>query len=430
MFGTSDLLNLDTPKERALAKAIIGLLVTVFVSSLAYMADTTLTFEDMEDKLDDVVDARYLGPSNKVLHTVIDRFKGAQEIHNTFIFFGVPPRSLVATSYSKTERKDLGSGIKQFLSHGGTWKEIVSQDVVNSRELHWLQFINELKNEGESAAVERYYIRRLKEVYPVINFMILRYGDREKEVVFGWGHHPEDSEGGVFLSRNAQLVATFEAYWDILHDDSIPFDPEVPSIRPIAGADIAGLWFRVAYYLDKQNSKHPADVALVRITVDDNRRITIEGRRFDAKKGTQLNVFHSKSANLTESTLWFVSRYGFEDKLHSAGMYHFIRSAESAMPERLQGDVIVRNAPSAEIEDREAQTKTNGRDENLIVFGTRVYRTADGTLALAAFRNSDLKPFADFPEDSERENELINSWHKHWNACEGDRWVKHQFNEA
>jgi len=74
---------------------------------------------------------------------------------------------------------------------------------------------------------------------------LLRYENDDEEAIFGWGHHSEDPGGRVFMTKSPRLIAVFDFFWRMLEKDSMSFMPD--ERRPIAPADITGLWFSTAY---------------------------------------------------------------------------------------------------------------------------------------------------------------------------------------
>jgi len=257
--------------------------------------------------LDNVVECRYLGRGPEVLKQVLDRLEKAEAVCNTFVFFGVPEREFSSVGYSPDLINQVRDEIKGFIKKRRSWIDIVSPEVVNSPTLNWSKFLPELEQEAEKLtaakkefeaenlrkALEGYRIRRLKSMYPIINFMILRYGDDQEEVIFGWGHHSEDKTNRVFLSGRRQVVETFKSYWNVLEKDSDEFKPHE---KPITAPDIAGWWFRVSYCVHndcKARDGVPStagnlhDVALVRVAL--------------IETGTSSSVVKSLSSKTLES---------------------------------------------------------------------------------------------------------------------------------
>lgn len=139
----------------------------------------------LESSLDRVTDCRYLGVGGAALGSILERARKAQEVRNTLVLFGLPEHDVAAACYSKEQIAHIHACIADVLSKGGgSWTDIVSQEVVNSSTLNWLEgLIEKLKakfgvdeaSAKRAVALDRYTIRRLKESYPIINFMILRY---------------------------------------------------------------------------------------------------------------------------------------------------------------------------------------------------------------------------------------------------------------
>ena len=354
------------------------------------------TLKDAVDRFDSAVDCRYIGLGSKTLNQVLERLESAQTVRNTFVLFGIAEKD----AYPNEQFKQVGKIIKPFLKRGGNWTDIISQDVVNSPTKKWLEFLDELIEESEKgnekdlakAAIERYKVRHLKGIYPLINFIILQYSDGSEEVIFGWGHHSEEPSGRVFLSRNKRLIATFDQYWKILEKDSTLVDWQK---RPITPTEITGLWFRVSYYLTRdwkaragvpfpEANGDPNDMALVKISIKENRNLVVEGRRFrffegippekteekepeaqPRKAGTQgkcikrINSFDSKAVDLEESRLWFSTTSGHDEKLHIAGWYRFVIDPKKDDPK----DVRIEQFYGEFVEYKELEKSTTKEPE-------------------------------------------------------------------
>jgi hypothetical protein len=298
----------------------------------------------LESNFDNVIDCRYLGVGGAALASVLERARKAQEVRNTLVLFGLPEHDVAVACYAKDQINNIHDCVGEVLLRGGgSWSDIVSQEVVNSSTLNWLKGLIEklnirsglahhASNAGTTSALDRYRIRRLKESYPIINFMILRYENDDEELIFGWGHHSEDPGGRVFMTRNTRLIATFDSFWHMLEKDSIPFKPDIR--RPIASADITGLWYRVAYDADpnwEPSAGMPpkpssVNVALVSIGIA-NRNIAVKG--VIVEQGGIQRTFESVAADLEGSQLWFATERSVT--LVVAGWYRFIHTITSAV---------------------------------------------------------------------------------------------------
>lgn len=364
--------------QRFLLPVLVSLAISIFFSVVGFFVDIhsrldtyglqlAKTAEDLSEKisnLDDVVDARYLGLGPHSLTLILERLKHAQSVRNTLVLFDVPTRERTFASYNQDQIVQVKSSIRALLERGGDWTDLVSHDVVSSA-LDWLSFYRDLQEEiseatekinrssslniSESeldqtkaqrsklqAAVDHYMIQRLNASYPVVNLMLLQYGDGDKEVIFGQGHHSQDPSGRVFVSRNEKLLETFERYWSVLASDSTCFDPN--HVKPVSIDDIDGIWFRVTIRCESQllavdglpEGKYPVcDLGLVKISTSSNRKIAIEGRRFSTKY-KRIKGFSSVAASLEDARLWFATANRHRGQLHGAGWYRFIRPANFA----------------------------------------------------------------------------------------------------
>jgi hypothetical protein len=404
----------------------VFLIAVVFMWEIHYHLDS---FGDrvtgLEENLDRKIDGRYLGTGSAALTSILDRAKEAQEVRNTLVLFGVPEHDVAAACYTTDQTREIHKCIKEVLLQGGSWTDIVSQEVVNSSSLNWLGFITELRTghkDKAEASLERYKIRRLKELYPVINFMLLRYENDDEEAIFGWGHHSEDPGGRVFMTKSPRLIAVFDFFWRMLEKDSMSFMPD--ERRPIAPADITGLWFSTAY-APVQNWDDPSggipsgaeflNAALVSIGISDNRNITLKGIIVEPD-GNQRQI-DSVSADLEDCQLWFSTRSS--GTLFNAGWYRFIsppapdaQNPQTFAIQEFYGHFL---DPEKAAAAADCKGEQHYKIRNLMIFGKRITQHWPPGTGLR-------RDPGDLPEDPKVRAELIGHCKEWWDKNARARW--------
>lgn len=473
--NTEELARAASDATRALFFMGLGLFGTVLFFFLSFTWDlylwlnkTSDSLGDAVDHFDNVVDCRYLGLGSQTLNQVLERLKTAQTVKNTFVLFGVAEKD----AYVKDQFHELHKKINSFLKAGGSWTDIVSQDVVNSQTMSWLKFLSELHEEAKKVgnagekinaqqaqeAIERYRMSHLKGIYPLINFMILRSGDDIEEVIFGWGHHSEDPTGRVFLSRNKRLIATFDQYWKILEKDSVLVELQS---RPITPAEITGLWFRVSYLVDHdwkaragippEAKDDPHDIALVKISIQENRNLVIEGRRFklvkdeavagrdksttQKKRITRIEGFKSNAADLELDRIWFATTSASDEKLHIAGWYRFIKDHQEEF-----GDIRIQTfrGEFAEYTPAGAPSSFTYKVGRLLLYGQKVPKSwlKNYSSDLQSEHPKELKTnnlkaegfLDDFPNADKDKIDLIEAGLRWWNKEGKKNWQYGEIN--
>jgi hypothetical protein len=438
------------PVKAAIAR-IDSLEKAMTATGKALFMRTKRQSRNVEHHLDNVVECRYLGRGPEVLKQVLDRLEKAEAVCNTFVFFGVPEREFSSVGYSPDLINEVRDEIKGFIKKKRSWIDIVSPEVVNSPTLNWSKFLPELEKEAEELmeakkkleaetlrkALEGYRVRRLKGMYPVINFMILRYGDDQEEVIFGWGHHSEDKTNRVFLSGRRQVVETFKSYWNVLEKDSDEFKPHE---KPITAPDITGWWFRVSYCVhndckardgipETANGLH--DVALVKIALVENRNIVVSGEKFSIKDSTIIRSsrFRSRAVDLADYRLWFATTSDKKDRLSVAGWYRFVHAEQKNyevinIPE-FYGEFLDFSERHADIPDSESFKRLQvGR---LLLFGKRIPSEWIRADANGSDQNEDPVHgregyLREIPNAPEKQVQIVRRGLEWWESCGKARW--------
>jgi hypothetical protein len=426
---------------------ILSFLFTIHIKLETYADHLKRTL----DQLDKVVDCRYLGLGTQSIGPIEERIKNAQSVRNTLIFFDLSEAQVVNACYSKAQIEKLQTSISQFLDKGGSWTDVVSQDVVNSEHLNWLTFLAR-QTKGDcsqqtdaistatkvptepnhnhprsNAPKDHYSIRCLNESYPVLNFMILQYGDGDEEVIFGQGHHSEDPSGRVYLSRNSKLIETFDKYWKVLLNDSVPFEPG--RTKPVSPTDITGMWIRASVNLKggdwavnglPSKEVEAVDFAFVKISVSESRKIIVEGRRYCPQSPfNRTRGFRSIATDLADSRLWFATDSSMESKLHRAGWYKFIRPPDFVSKAKkireFYGEFLKLDEDNNSLSASESGSRSP--TDKLMVIGARLdEETFDEQSLRRAFPAGVPKAiwadFVDNPDTQWALNQLVSEW---WN---------------
>lgn len=387
---------------------------------------TTSSAEEVRSKLrgfehaiDSIADARYLGTGRAALDTILDKTKSAQEVRNTLVLFGVPELDMPAVLYTKENIGKIHDCIEQVLSKGGSWTDIVSQEVVNSSSLNWFGFIEQVRakavasKQDPTGPLSRHRLRRLKESYPIINFMILGHEDNKEEVIFGWGHHSQDPGGRLFMTQNTHLVNLFDRFWNMLDKDSVPFRPDTQ--WSIAAADVVGLWFTVAHLASsgwvpgtgKPPDGEPVNTALVNIDISDHRSIIAKGIIFEGDKRRSIE---SVAADLTQDRLWFLTRNS--ETGFNAGYYRFVHPMKSAAAIDESQSAIIHEFYGEFSDPTREESTTSGK---LVLCGHRI------TKEWTRIGNSN-DAVRNLPDDPQGQQEIIRKGLEWWRQEGRKRW--------
>jgi hypothetical protein len=266
-------------------------------------------------------------------------------------------------------------------------------------------------------ATGRYRTSRLREFYPIINFMLLKYSDKTREVMFGWGHHPEELGGAVFMSRNKELVEVFDRFWRTLERDSLPYNGSKDD--DIVAADIAGLWYSAAYSKDGRvpqmgipSGAVRVNDALIGVTIDRNRNIVINGSVHEAGKNDR--DLKSVAADLTGNMLWYAEN-GSHDAVFNAGWCRFLRSAGQ---QSRRGVARVEHYYGTIAEPTNAEEP--GHPEHFVIrelmlFGERVTKTWPPEAGLT-------EDPRDLPLDTAERQNIVELCRATWDPVRDKRW--------
>jgi hypothetical protein len=150
------------------------------------------------------------------LNYLMARVPSADNLINTAFRYNKSKSSAFKVNGSDLQNKWLKCK-KQFVSDGKTFREIFSIHFDSSDDQ--VLFANQMVRSGRN-----YEFARLDEfIYRPLQFIILDYGNQDKEVMFGW-HYPAQNSGPTFLSRHSGLISFFEAYfaqlWELAREEN------------------------------------------------------------------------------------------------------------------------------------------------------------------------------------------------------------------
>ena len=169
-----------------------------------------------------------LGVANDVAPKIFDQLLCASEVYNTFVAFEAP--------YTNSTNDHIVKVISRYIKEDrGMWEETVSEFGF-SRVKQIEDMIGQLP---QTFKVRR--IRKDKGVFPVCNFVILKYphtSGRASEIYLGWGYFHGGANDNVFWSNQKELVSFFLAYHRALRTNEISVPYPTPDPEP--SSDAAG----------------------------------------------------------------------------------------------------------------------------------------------------------------------------------------------
>ena len=317
-YGIATSLGQETLSTHDVLLIIAGIYATIFFGGVVLGKELTSEMEGVRETIETHADCLYLGRPDEIVTICAARLKKATKIRNTFVAFRIPNDADVQKYLSDNPRADI---VKS-----QSWEDIFSEESLSFNSLR--TFLN-------STAANRYSAYVLRRPYPIVNFVLLEYGEQEPEVLFGWGFHHKDKIGSIYASKG--LYSLFNRYWEALSDDSVPL--RVEGRLCLTRYEIKGLWLTVAvsgHATGNIRAKSPLNVALTLIKIDDAQRIAVEIRRYKLTSGSTVDTSSvyqtviSKASYLRESELWFVAEV--HGKL-TAGSYNFVQKENSGQKE-------------------------------------------------------------------------------------------------
>lgn len=190
-------------EKNDLQKTLIELESTVIRESVAARE----TFEEKNRLIEKLVVGRrqviLLGSPNEAIARIVPSVRNAIYAWNVYSTFGV----VDDFKYPKSLRSKISSSIAEFLKNDGSkW-----QDVVSNLEHIQERMTDVFSHEG--VYKDNYSCFKLRENWPILNFIILEFRPgRDKEVFFGFGRHPSDEVGNVFYSTDVEIIDMFERW--------------------------------------------------------------------------------------------------------------------------------------------------------------------------------------------------------------------------
>jgi hypothetical protein len=251
---------------------------------------------------------QYMGLTHEVIQIHFEELckkaSVADEVKNTLIFFNLPDeaaerymRAMRAAAHEHNqehhdrphEHNDKRLIIaRNVLDKGRWWKDIVSEQVLTTKDGYVRQLMDQLK-----ASFSSYEANVLKASYPSVNMLLFKGAEGSRsEVWFGFGLfgglEAGRELGEVFRSDDPRLCNYFEKYWDALHADCDDW-------HALRHSDMEGAWITVAYNADRALR----DYAGLRISLK-RRELEIQGCMF-RPNGEYMGTFRSVATHFKRS---------------------------------------------------------------------------------------------------------------------------------
>lgn len=245
------------------------------------------------------------GSPRDALKTVLSNLQNAFNVSNTYISYGSPAES----SFGDDDIGELAKAMLLFLEKPESiWRDIVGGPVN--------QFAKRMEGMKKSNIKGIYECYRLKNKFPILNFIIIDYRINEdivSEVYFGWGGHRNELHGHVISSNNKLAVDMFKNFFNTLCSDEIV--EKIDPISIITGTQneaekketrklgFEGYWIDFSIKTDGGKISIN-DISLIEILLI-NSRIEAKGILLDDTI-KRIGKFNSKASGQHANTLWIV----------------------------------------------------------------------------------------------------------------------------
>lgn len=245
------------------------------------------------------------GSPRDALKTVLSNLQSAFNVSNTYISYDSPAES----SFSDEDIEVFAKAMRLFLEKPeNIWRDIVGGPVN--------QFAKRMEGTEKSNIKGIYECYRLKNRFPILNFIIIDYRINEdiiSEVYFGWGGHKNEPYGHVISSNNRLAVDMFKNFFNTLCGNEIV--DRIDPISMLSGTQnetekketrklgFEGYW--VDFSIKIEDGKISInDISLIEILLIDS-GIEVKGVLID-NKIKRVGKFNSKASRQHDSALWFV----------------------------------------------------------------------------------------------------------------------------
>lgn len=129
---------------------------------------------------------------------VVEHIPQCQEVFNTTIRVGQEQDSM-SFYYTKEDNRDRTSAMRACIKNNGIVHDVISENL-----------LSEATNQPRVGEAPYYRLWCVNpRGIPITNFMILKFENGDREVLFGWSFSRSASSPAVFLSRNSTVVDYF-----------------------------------------------------------------------------------------------------------------------------------------------------------------------------------------------------------------------------
>jgi hypothetical protein len=313
IIGGAAVSLMTSNNPQAVAVAVILFAVALYVNMWIQGWSVGAELEYMRETTENAAACIYVGDALEGLDEAAVKAGEAKAVRNTFVLFKLADDEGELRRYwlgiGEMRKKLVAQVVKK---RQGTWTDIFSPEALARNRFELQEQVDDMHRENGAG----YEARCLKVSYPIVNFMIFEYSDKNPDVLFGWGFHSEQEVGPVYSSAAPHLVRMFENYWETLEQDSRPIHTH-PSLCT-NNHQLSGAWLNVSYAEDGTIE----NMAAIDIRVD-GRALRLSGWMVKNKRDE--GSFISKATYFDGQELWFTYKRQKDGEIEvGASQYKFV----------------------------------------------------------------------------------------------------------
>jgi hypothetical protein len=205
---------------------VFSLVVSIFFLVLAHMYFMWHQYnnhveqtEKIENIIKNSIHLTPVGSVTKAFEYISSRLPSIVEVQNTS-FTTPSSKDNADDKFYKTDIFDkVHKDIPKYAAKGLIWKDIGdNEDALKKMEERFNRANSINKNHN-------YRFKKLKNKIPKMNFIIIKYLNKDQEILFNWDLRSKNEDPTVYVSRNKEVIDMFSIHYydlwefaDIAHD--------------------------------------------------------------------------------------------------------------------------------------------------------------------------------------------------------------------